>query len=100
MEIGQLVAKINPDYLITVGDGGRTIADTATQAGMAPAQVLRFESSDEAKKVVQDIMAPESLVLIKGSQYVRMEKITKEIMAEPMRAHELLCRQYGTWLST
>jgi hypothetical protein len=29
-----------------------------------------------------------------------MEKITKEILAEPMGAGELLCRQYGKWLDT
>jgi hypothetical protein len=27
-----------------------------------------------------------------------MEKIVKEVMAEPMRATELVCRQYGKWL--
>jgi hypothetical protein len=45
-------------------------------------------------------MKPESAVLIKGSQGVRMEKITKEVMAEPTSAASILCRQEPYWLNT
>ena len=48
--------------------------------------------------MVLNLVEPGSLILIKGSQGVRLEKITQEIMAEPMRNHELLPRQYGKWL--
>jgi len=37
------------------------------------------------------------LVLVKGSQGIRMEKIVKELMEEPLRAKELLVRQTGEW---
>jgi len=38
------------------------------------------------------------VVLIKGSQGVRLEKTVKEIMAEPEKARELLVRQTDEWL--
>ena len=37
------------------------------------------------------------LVLIKGSQGMRMEKIVEEVMAEPQDAEKLLCRQDKKW---
>jgi len=46
---------------------------------------------------VQNKIKQGDLILIKGSQGMRMEKIVKEIMAEPQRAEELLVRQTGIW---
>ena len=37
------------------------------------------------------------VVLIKGSQSMRMEKTVEEIMAEPIRKEELLVRQDADW---
>jgi len=97
-EVGQKVAGGHFDRLVTVGAQARIIASAAKAGGMDAAKIISFDSSDEAKKTVQELIELESAVLVKGSQGVRMEKITKEIMAEPMRAQELLCRQYGKWL--
>ena len=44
--------------------------------------VFWFESSDEAKTKVQEILQPGDAVLIKGSRGVRMEKIVEEVKAE------------------
>jgi UDP-N-acetylmuramoyl-tripeptide--D-alanyl-D-alanine ligase len=96
--IGQKVASMKLSHLVTVGANGKIIAHAAVTAGMASDKVLSFDTSDAARKTVQDLLQPNDAILIKGSQSVRMEKITKEIMAEPMRAGELLCRQYGQWL--
>lgn len=96
--VGAEVAKIAPTHLVTVGPGGKVIAEAAMAAGYPEERVISFDSSHEAQLPVQELMRPESVVLVKGSQGMRMERISKEIMAEPMRAHELLCRQYGKWL--
>ena len=37
------------------------------------------------------------IILAKGSQGVRIEKVVKEVMAEPDRAEELLVRQDKSW---
>ncbi len=60
--------------------------------------ITPFDNSDEAKSFVLQTLQPDSVVLIKGSQGMRMEKITKELLAEPMSASHVLVRQYGHWL--
>jgi len=97
-QVGQKVAAMKLDRLLTVGSGGRIIAQAAVTSGMASDKVVSFDTSDEAKKTAQEVLQPGAAVLIKGSQGLRLEKVTIEIMAEPMRAAELICRQYGKWL--
>jgi UDP-N-acetylmuramyl pentapeptide synthase len=97
-EIGKLAASLNLQQLVTVGKLGKQIATAALQAGMNAEKIQSYETSDEAKRKVLDTLQPDSVVLIKGSQGARMEKITKELLAEPMGAAHMLVRQYGHWL--
>jgi len=96
-EVGKLVAEI-ADILVTVGDKGKFIADGAEKHGFSKKNIYSFADSDKAVKNIKDIIEPNDLILIKGSQSVRMEHIVMEIMAEPKKAANLLVRQYGKWL--
>lgn len=97
-EIGKEIATHeNIDMLITVGERARDINSEAILNGFDENLSFNFLNSDEAKIFVQNKMKQGDLILIKGSQGMRMEKITKEIMAEPMRAKDLLVRQTGIW---
>ena len=60
------------------------------ELALAKEKVLIFDNSDETKKFVQREISQNDVILIKGSRGIKMEKITKEIMAEPNRAEELL----------
>ena len=64
---------------------------------MDPDRVVSFSDSNEAGKFLQEIMTKGDAVLIKGSQSMRMEKVVKEVMAEPLRAADLLVRQEAVW---
>ncbi len=97
-EIGALVASKAFDYLFTVGELGEHIARAARSQGMPEDRVVSFSTSEEAGKFLQDRIEQGDLILVKGSQGVRMEKVVKEIMAEPLRAFELLVRQDESWL--
>ena len=55
------------------------------------------EAIKAAKFVQNKILKQGDLVLIKGSQAVRMEKAVKELMAEPLKAEQLLVRQSKEW---
>lgn len=98
-EIGKFATTLNLSKLITVGELGYKIAVAAHEAGMPAGNITSFENSDEAKLTVLNDIEQESVILIKGSQGARMEKITKELLAEPTAASHFLVRQYGKWLS-
>lgn len=99
-EVGELAASLSLQKLITVGDLGQKIAESARQAGMPAENIISFPDSEQAKSEVLKILQPESVIFVKGSQVTRMEKISKELMAEPSSAAQFLPRQYGKWLDT
>lgn len=96
-EAGVLVAGIC-DVLVTVGLRSRTLAESAIDTGLDEDSVLQFDDSLEAGKYIKNIIKEGDVILVKGSQSTRMEKIVKEIMAEPEKASELLVRQDEEWL--
>ncbi|TSC75012.1 MAG: UDP-N-acetylmuramoyl-tripeptide--D-alanyl-D-alanine ligase [Parcubacteria group bacterium Gr01-1014_44] len=85
------------DLLITIGSRAKFIADAAGNQ-MPKENILSFETSVEAAPKVRELIKEGDLVLIKGSQGMRMEKIVEEIMAEPEKKKELLVRQSQKWL--
>jgi len=97
-QVGRAVAEKKMDILITVGPKSKFAGEEARLVGYKKDQILEFENSDEARVPVQNFIRPGDMILVKGSQAARMEKIVKEIMAEPGKAAELLCRQSDSWL--
>jgi len=87
------------NILVTVGLRSRVLAESAIDAGLEEDDVLQFDDSVEAGGYVKKIIKEGDIILVKGSQSTRMEKVVKEIMAEPDRAGELLVRQEGEWLA-
>lgn len=86
------------DLLVCVGEEARDIRHGAIEAGMDPAHVELFQNAVEAGRWLDFNCKTGDVILIKGSQSARMEKVVKDLMAEPLRAEELLVRQYGAWL--
>lgn len=100
-EVGNFL-KNDFNLLITVGSRAKFIAESAANQ-MPAGNIHKFETSDEAKLKVKELIKEGDIVLIKGSQGMRMEKIVEEIMADPAVAggkkKELLVRQSKRWLS-
>lgn len=97
-ELGREIAKSGIDMLVVCGTLAHTVADAARQAGMPEESVFIFGRSPEAGLFIQEKMRQGDAVLIKGSQGARMEKITKELMAHPEHAADLLVRQTSEWV--
>jgi len=95
-EAGKKVSLV-ADILFAVGDNRDIIADAALKGGMDERQVYTFQYSKDAGKELELILTHNDVVLVKGSQYVRLEKVVEEIMAEPQKADELLVRQEEEW---
>jgi UDP-N-acetylmuramoyl-tripeptide--D-alanyl-D-alanine ligase len=97
-EVGKKTAEVGVDLLVTVGERTRDIIRGAIKAGLSEEKTIYFDNNHDAGIFVQNKIHPGDIILIKGSQGARMEQIVKEIMAEPDKARELLCRQDGNWL--
>ncbi len=97
-EGGVMVADLKIDYLVTVGKYAQDILRGAEASGFNKNNLWHFASSSEAGEFIKNKLQAGDVVLIKGSQGVRCEKITKALMREPARAKELLVRQYKPWI--
>lgn len=95
-KIGAQVAKC-ADSLVTVGFRARDIAQSALSNGMADQNILQYEDSTKAGQELQNLIDEHDVILVKGSQSMRMEKVVEDIMLEPERASELLVRQDTQW---
>ena len=96
--VGKYVVKSNINKLIVTGERARDIARGAKEAGMKRDNIFHFDNPETTGKFVQKRIKKGDIILIKGSQGARMEKVVKEIMAEPLRAKELLVRQDEQWI--
>ncbi len=96
-DVGRYAAKSGLDLLVVVGEKAKIIAQAAVEAGFAESNISMFPNAEEAGRYIQRELKEGDVVLVKGSQVARMEKITKELMAEPLRASELLVRQGLEW---
>lgn len=92
-----LIAGKRVDILITIGTASRA-ASNAARGLMRSDQIIHFETLEEALGKIKDLIRDEDIILVKGSQASRMEKIVKILMAEPRLADHLLIRQTGEWL--
>lgn len=88
-QIGRKTAEV-ANLLFTVGERAKFIAEGARAKGTEKDKIFEFCTSDEAGKLLQDKLEEGDIILIKGSRAMKMEKIVKEIMAEPEKAGELL----------
>jgi UDP-N-acetylmuramoyl-tripeptide--D-alanyl-D-alanine ligase len=86
------------DLIVLVGERMGDAEKAAHEAGADESRVFHFSTTDEAGRFVQERMKMGDFVLVKGSQGMRMERVVKEVMAEPMDAPKLLVRQEKEWL--
>ncbi len=86
------------DLIVLAGERMHEAEIAAKQAGVGDERIFHFGSADEAGRFVQEKMKMGDFVLVKGSQGMRMERVVKEIMAEPLDAPTLLVRQDREWL--
>lgn len=95
--IGMKVAEV-ADLFVAVGEAMLPAIDAAKEAGMDQEHIEWFKNSEDAGRYLDRVIKKGDVVYIKGSQSSRMEKVTKDLMAEPLRASELLVRQEDEWL--
>lgn len=98
-KIGRLTASVC-DVLVTAGVRSMTLANEALEAGMKTSSVTHTEDSYKAGEHIKKILKKGDIVLVKGSQSVRMERVVEAIMLKPDKKTHLLVRQGGEWEGT
>jgi len=96
-EIARKFLEIGGHVFLAVGEKMQFAADELQKHNFPRENIFSFYSPIEAGQKLQEIIQPGDLILIKGSQGMRMEKAVEEIMAEPQKAEELICRQNVEW---
>jgi UDP-N-acetylmuramoyl-tripeptide--D-alanyl-D-alanine ligase len=96
-EVGFAVAEAGVDFLITVGEASKITCHAAAEAGLSENQIAAFADSGAAGKFLQEKIKAGDIILVKGSQGVRMERVVKEVMNDPLEAPNLLVRQTKEW---
>ncbi len=98
-EVGRRLAKMKNIIFIAVGNRMKlAVEEFKKQTSDSENKTYWFENSIEAGRFVQDLMREKDLLLIKGSQGMRMEKVVVEIMAEPNKKEKLVVRQNKDWI--
>ncbi len=85
------------DLLFCIGPRAKFIADEAVNRNLNPAHIFRYENSESAGRALNPLIKEGDLILVKGSQALRMEKVVEEIMAHPEESPKLLVRQDDYW---
>ena len=80
-EIGREIVNSSIDILITLGDGGKLIAQSAIENGMQDDCVFSFRKENREKLSLKllSILNPMDFLLLKASREMEMEKIQKFI---------------------
>ena len=95
--IGKVISEF-ANILVTVGPRAKAIAEEAVLNGMSIDEVSSYPSSVEAGEALVNVVREGDIVLVKGSQSARMERVTKKLLKDQSLAESLLVRQEKEWL--
>ena len=85
------IAGDSADIIVTVGIRARAFATSPKNA-----EVLSFDNSYIAASALRELVREGDVVLVKGSQSIRTERITEALLANPSDASNLV-RQEKKW---
>lgn len=89
------------DMLVSVGFRARMMAEAALDAGMPDSAIRQYEQGESARaglELEKELRAGD-IVLVKGSQSMRMERTVENILPPDSPVRELLVRQDAQWKS-
>lgn len=85
------------DILFVVGLRAKFFAESAIENGFSKSEIFYFDEAVSAGKALQSMIKSGDIILVKGSQGIRLEKTVEEVMAEPEKRRALLARQGPEW---
>lgn len=79
-QLGEYVASLPVDVLVTVGERAARIAAGARAEGMPASSVRPCVTAEEASEVLDDVLHSGDIVLVKASRVVGLERIVEGVM--------------------
>jgi alanine racemase len=97
-QVGEYAAT-RVQRLITKGDAAQHIAAAALErlSGLGQHAVHVTFTSDDAAAAVQDLLSPDTTILVKGGANIRLERVAQRLLAQPERDQKRLVRQGPGW---
>ena len=80
--LGKFAVASGIDYIITVGQNGKNIAQGALAAGAQHGKVKIFSSNYAAIEFLKGFITDEDVILVKGSRGMKMEEIVQNLTKE------------------
>ncbi|MBI2096890.1 MAG: UDP-N-acetylmuramoyl-tripeptide--D-alanyl-D-alanine ligase [Candidatus Sungbacteria bacterium] len=99
-EAHRRVGKMIPsraEILFTVGSNSQIVQKQALEAGLDRSRAYHIANSRDAAAMLRPMIESGDVILVKGGQSMRMERVAEAIMAEPNKAKDLLTRQSVDW---
>lgn len=93
--IGRLCAK-HATCLVTVGARAKAAAQAARAAGLSEEATLSYDSAYDAREGIQDLVKGGEVILVKGSQSIRLERIVEVLLKDEADTVKLV-RQDREW---
>lgn len=89
-EVGRFVAKIKPNYLVTIGNTTQWVSQVAKE------KVDTYEAEDvfDAAEKLKDILKPGDLVYLKGSLLAHTERIPLILQGKKVDPDEIASKRY------
>jgi UDP-N-acetylmuramoyl-tripeptide--D-alanyl-D-alanine ligase len=97
--IGKLLRDSGIDLFVAVGDRMKLAKEELNKI-KSNQETAYFDNPIEAGDFVENLLKPGDLVLVKGSQGMRMEKVVEKILSESENKNNLLVRQEEKWRET
>ena len=80
LELGEFAASLGLDALVVAGRKARRIGEGARAAGMPRTAVRPCATPEEALEVLDDILEPGDVVLVKASRAMRLETVVEGLV--------------------
>ncbi len=98
--LAPLLVEAGVEEAILVGQGMHFLFEELIKQGFPKLKLTWFSESTEAALFAASLVREGDLVLVKGSQGVRMERVSEKLLFDPAEAATFLCRQSATWKQT
>ncbi len=98
--LGEKIQEANISFALLVGQHMKALYQTLSAGGFSSKQLFWFPSPMEAGDFAEGFVRSGDVVLVKGSQGVRMELVVEQLLAQPDLAPTMLCRQNPIWKAT